>query len=71
MDESGAFKFTCKDCGGHKLIVTHRWTIQAGPDSEDWQEWGPLNDDHHWHYEFKEKVEQNTEDEVQRGDFGE
>jgi hypothetical protein len=71
MDDSAAFKFTCKTCGAHNLIVTHIWNIQAGPNSERWQEWGPLKDDHHWHYEFKEKVEENADDEVQRGDFGE
>jgi hypothetical protein len=71
MDGSDAFKFTCKECGAHDLIVTHVWNIQAGPDSERWREWGPLRDDHHWHYEFKEKVQANEDDEVQRGDRGE
>ena len=71
MERSAASKFTCKECGGHSLVVTHVWSIQAGPNSERWQEWGPLKDDHHWHYEFKEKVEKNEDDEVQRGDHGE
>ena len=71
MDGNDAFKFTCKECGAHDLIVTHVWNIQAGPDSERWREWGPLKDDHHWHYEFKEKVQANEDDEVQRGDRGE
>ena len=71
MDGSDAFKFTCRKCGSHNLVVTHVWNIQAGPDSERWREWGPLKDDHHWHYEFKEKVQANEDDEVQRGDRGE
>ncbi len=64
-------RFTCKTCGGHELIVTHIWNILAGNNSERWQEWGPLKDNHHWHYEFEEKIEKNADDEVQRGDFGE
>ena len=61
--------FTCKECGGHSLIVTHIWNILAGVNSERWQEWGPLKDNHHWHYEFKEKVEDKPDEEVQAGDF--
>jgi hypothetical protein len=45
--------------------------MMAGPDSEHWQEWGPLEGDHHWHHEFKERVEENPDDEDERGDFGE
>lgn len=71
MDHNNATKFTCKKCGGHELIVTHIWNIQAGTESESWREWGPLKEDHHWQYEFKEKVEENEDDEVQRGDFSE
>ena len=71
MDGNDAFKFTCKECGAHDLIVTHVWNIQAGPESERWREWGPLRDDHHWHFEFKEEVQRNEDDEVQRGDRGE
>ena len=41
------------------MIVTHIWNIQAGAESESWREWGPLKDDHHWQYEFKEKIEEN------------
>jgi len=44
--------------------------LLAGNDSERWREWGPLKDNHHWQYEFKEKIEENAEEEVQRGDFG-
>jgi hypothetical protein len=69
MNEKDAWKFTCKECGGHSLIVTHQWTILAGANSERWQEWGPLKDSHHWQYEFKERVGDTTEDEVQTGDF--
>ena len=71
MNDKKERKFTCRTCGGHSLIVTHVWGILAGAKSERWQEWGPLKDNHHWHYEFKEKIEKNEDDEVQRGDFGE
>jgi hypothetical protein len=71
MNDNDVIKFTCKECGGHNLIVTHVWNILAGTNSERWQEWGPLNNDHHWQYEFKEKIEKITDDEVQRGDFSE
>jgi len=71
MNDINAPKFTCNVCGSHELIVTHVWNIQAGNNSERWQEWGPLKDDHHWQFKYKEKVEENPDDEVQRGDFGE
>jgi hypothetical protein len=71
MNKNGMPKYTCKKCGGHELIVTHIWNIDAGTESESWREWGPLKDDHHWQFEFKEKIEENPDDEVQRGDFGE
>jgi hypothetical protein len=71
MTTKDGTKFTCKECGDHNLIVTHIWNILAGVNSERWQEWGPLKDDHHWLFEFKEKIEKNEDDEVQRGDFGE
>ncbi len=70
MNENDAVKFTCKACGGHTLVVTHVWNILAGANSERWQEWGPLKEDHHWQYEFREKIEDDIENEVQRGDFG-
>jgi hypothetical protein len=71
MNQYHESRFTCKKCGSHELTVTHIWNIQAGNDSESWREWGPLKDDHHWQYEFKEKIQANADDEVQRGDFGE
>jgi hypothetical protein len=73
MNETQPWEFTCKTCGGHSLTVNHVWSILAGPDSESWQEWGPLEADHLWRYEFKEKVEQESDEEgeVERGDFGE
>jgi hypothetical protein len=71
MNDKKERKFTCKTCGGHNLIDTHVWSILAGTNTERWQEWGPLKDNHHWQYEFKEKIEKNADDEVQRGDFGE
>ena len=61
--------FTCKECGGRSLIVTHVWTILAGVNTESWQEWGPLQRDHHWHYEFREKIEKDAETEAEKGDF--
>jgi hypothetical protein len=71
MNDNLAYKFTCTSCGGHNLIVTHVWSILAGVNSERWQEWGPLNDNHHWQFQFKEKIEENPDNEVQRGDYGE
>ena len=71
MRDNNTFKFTCSRCGGDQLTVTHIWIIQAGNDIERWREWGPLKDNHHWQYEFKEKIEENADDEVQRGDFSE
>ena len=53
------------------MIVTHIWNILAGNNSKRWQEWGPLKNHHHWHYEFEEKIEKNADDEFRRGDFGE
>ena len=71
MKDKDISKFTCIKCGGHELTVTHVWNILAGNASESWREWGPLKENHHWQYEFKEKIEENADDEVQRGDFGE
>jgi len=71
MNDDKPWEFTCKTCGDHNLTVTRVWTILAGLASECWQEWGPLEADHHWHYEFEERVEENPDDEVERGDFGE
>jgi hypothetical protein len=34
MKDKKEWKFTCKTCGGHKLIVTHVWSILAGANSE-------------------------------------
>jgi len=72
MNEHQPWKFTCEICGDHSLTVTHVWSILAGTDSENWQEWGPLEASHHWHYDFKEKIEKIDDDiQVERGDFGE
>jgi hypothetical protein len=74
MNDRQSWEFTCKTCGGHKLTVTRVWKILAGPDSESWQEWGPLEADHLWCFEFKEKIEKekykDNDDEVERWDFG-
>lgn len=71
MDDNNVSRFTCSKCGGHELIVSRVWSIQAGTDSETWKEWGRLKNDHYWQFEFKEKIEANADEEVQRGDFGE
>jgi hypothetical protein len=71
VNHSHVSKFTCSTCGGNQLIVTHIWNLEAGNDSETWREWGPLKDDHHWQFQFKERVQKDQDDEVQRGDFGE
>lgn len=73
MNKNQPWEFTCKTCGGHKLTVYRVYSILAGPDSEDWQEWGPLEADHRWRFEFKEKIdkEKDEHDAVERGDFGE
>jgi hypothetical protein len=69
LDEKS--KFCCSDCGYQQLIVSRVWNIEAGINSETWREWGPLKDDHHWQFEFKEKIEKNEDDEVQMGNYGE
>jgi hypothetical protein len=38
MNTNYISKFTCIKCGGHELIVTHVWNIQAGTVSERWRE---------------------------------
>jgi hypothetical protein len=62
MNENDTPKFTCNVCGEHSLTVTHVWSVLAGEDSERWQEWGPLKDNHHWQFEFTEKVKDETDD---------
>lgn len=69
MDDNNRPKFTCSQCGNHELVVSHTWIIQAGTSGETWREWGPLKNDHHWRYEFKEKVQSDEDDEVELGDF--
>jgi len=73
MNVAQSWEFTCKTCGGHNLTVSHIWTILAGPDTETWQEWGPLDTNHHWQFEFKEKVEKEKEsdEDIRRWDFNE
>jgi hypothetical protein len=69
MSANAVSRFTCQECGGHNLIVTHVWRIQAGANSERWQEWGPLGDNHNWRYEFREKIENDIENEIQGDGF--
>jgi hypothetical protein len=69
MNEHKPWEFTCKTCGSHKLTVTRVWHILAGPESESWQEWGPLEADHLWHFEFKEKIEKDKEYEDPRLEY--
>jgi hypothetical protein len=71
MNNYQPWEFTCKTCGGHHLTVTRVWNILAGPVSERWQEWGPLEADHLWHYEYEEKIEQDPNVEVEREDLRE
>jgi hypothetical protein len=66
-----SWEFTCKTCGGHKLNVTRVWNILAGPASERWQEWGPLEADHLWDFEYKEKIALESDNEVEREDLRE
>ncbi len=61
MSENKSCVFTCYTCGGHKLTVFHVWTILAGPDTETWQEWGPLDSNHLFHFEFKERIEKEKD----------
>jgi hypothetical protein len=70
MNDHQQWEFTCKICGAHKLTVTRVWHILAGPDSEHWQEWGPLETNHLWHFEFEEKIAKvEDDDEVNRSDY--
>jgi hypothetical protein len=73
MIDQKPWKFTCKTCGSHKLPVTRVWNILAGPDSESWQEWGPLEVSHLWRFDFKEKIdtEKGKFDEVEQWYFRE
>jgi len=71
MNENQPWKFTCSTCNGHKLNVYRTWNILAGTDSETWQEWGPLEANHLWRFEFKEQIKEDDEAEVERGDFSE
>ncbi len=57
MTDRQPWEFTCKKCGGHALNVTRTFTILAGLESETWQEWGALEANHHWHFEFKEEID--------------
>jgi hypothetical protein len=77
MSDNQPWAFTFKTCGGHKLTVTRVWKILAGPDSESSQEWGPLEVDHRWRFEVKEKIEKekdrnrdDEDDEIERWDYG-
>lgn len=73
MNDDKPWAFTCKTCGSHHLNVFRFWTILAGPDSENWQEWGPLDADHRWHFEFKKKLakEKDKDDTGEQWDFAE
>jgi hypothetical protein len=71
MNESQPWEFTCNTCGGHQLTVSRVWNILAGPESEIWQEWGPLEADHLWRFEFKEKIEKDKENDTRRSNFRE
>ena len=70
MNKQPTWEFTCKTCGGHHLDVYHVWKILAGPQSETWQEWGPLEADHSWHFESKGKVDEKPDDQTQLANSG-
>jgi hypothetical protein len=70
MNDSQSWEFTCKTCNGHQLTVSRKWTILAGPNTERWQEWGALKNDHSWQFEFEEKIEKKGGDKVEQGDYG-
>jgi hypothetical protein len=63
MNEPQPWEFTCKTCGSHKLTIYRVWKILAGPESETWQEWGPLEADHTWRFKYKEKIEKEEKEE--------
>ncbi len=71
MNKQPTWEFTCKACGSHYLNVYHVWNIMVGSVSETWQEWGSLEADHSWHFEFKEKMDEKLDDQTQPGDLGE
>lgn len=62
MNDYPPCEYTCKVCGTHELTVTRVWQILAGPESETWQEWGPLKANHLWQFKYKEKIEAVKED---------
>ena len=61
MNDHKPWEFTCKTCGGHGITVFRNWTVLAGPASESWQEWGPLEANHLWRFEFKKRIEKEEE----------
>lgn len=69
MNDNQSWEFTCKTCDAHELTVTRVWNVLAGPDSERWQEWGPLEANHLSHFLFREKIEKDKEDEANRSDY--
>ena len=71
MNDFQTPEFTCKTCGGHILTVTRVWSILAGLDTETWQEWGILEVNHLWQFEFKEKIEKgkSKDESVESWDF--
>jgi len=71
MNKTQTLNFTCKVCGCQKLTITRVWQTLAGPVSESWQEWGTLEADHGWHFEFEEKIVPDEDSNVERGDTGE
>jgi hypothetical protein len=68
-NDNQSWVFNCKTCDAHLLTVTRVWNVLAGPESEKWQEWGPLEADHISRFIFKEKIEETTEDETDLPDY--
>ena len=63
MDEEVIF--TCKTCGSHDLKVTHEFDVSNGSYTEHWREWGPLDDDHHFSYDDREKMSNSVDNDVE------
>ena len=69
MKDNLPWEFTCKTCGGHQLTVSRVWHLLSGTQSESWQEWGPLDENHHWCFKFKEQIEKIKDDKENREDY--
>ncbi len=71
MSNTDVPMFTCRNCGGHNLIVTHVWNDSIDGASVHWKEWGALKQNHQWQYLFREEIEENAAGVLQTGEFEE